>query len=157
MSQVLTNLSNVYRFWRITHLKISIYPNGQTTPLLVQYVPGGGSTGSGAADNTMESRFVACVSGSTAVPQHIVVSKDMLCDNLTPWFATQVDATDAYLDILGYVNVEGGTADNFLIRYEIDYEFKIPQHTDISFAVKQRPQEQRVAQPPLSRARVIWN
>ncbi len=148
LSNVMTELGSVYRYYRVTRLKFTIFPiPSSNSNIVAQWVAGGGSTTSGPADQSMESRRVMGISNTTAVPQHLIIERSDLVVT-TPWFVTDTDATDEYLDIQGYIHIEGTANEAFLTRIELDYEFKYPMATELALASAQRqlPQEQPVPQ-----------
>ena len=134
ISSVLTSLSAVYRYYRFTALKVQVFPlTSGVTKTLFQFVAGGGSTGSGAADGFMESKYTNVITRNQAVPSQITISRSDLIQN-QPWFITETDATDSYLDSPGALHFEAGTSDIITVRLTIDYEFKFSMATELSFS-----------------------
>jgi hypothetical protein len=123
ISGVMAALSAVYRWYRIKHLRVAVYPGSLSQAIVFQYVPGGGSSTSGASDGTMEGQRVGIISSSQTVPTIMIVDVAGLEGQLT-WYATQFDASDEYLETCGYIHFEGDTSQSFKVKYEIDYEFK---------------------------------
>ncbi len=138
ITNVTTNLANVYRYYRFTKIKFTLYPNS-TSNYTAQYLAGGGTTTYGAADDSKEGKIVMAVGSFQTIPGHMHIPFGDLC-NQTPWFVTDLDATDAYLDIVGYISIEMATSGSgtVLYRMEVDYEFKFPQHTEVSFLQTRR-------------------
>ncbi len=138
ITNVTTNLANVYRYYRFTRIKFTLYPNS-TSNYTAQYLAGGGTTTYGAADDSKEGKIVMAVGSFQTIPGHMHIPYEDLC-NQTPWFVTDLDATDAYLDIVGYISIEMASAGSgtVLYRIEVDYEFKFPQHTEVSFLQTKR-------------------
>ena len=134
ISSVLTSLSAVYRYYRFTGLKVQVFPlTSGVTKTLFQFVAGGGSSTSGAADANMESKYTSVITRNQAVPAQITVARSDLIQN-QPWFITETDATDLYLDTIGYLHFEAGTSDIVTVRLSIDYEFKYSMATELSFS-----------------------
>ena len=131
---VTTKLSSVYRYYRFTHLKFTVYPAGLNN-VTFQYVAGGGSDTAGAADNNMESKYVDVSTNAIAVPRSITVPREDLIQN-QPWFITELDATDPYLECIGTIFLEGTGTDAFACKLEVDYEFKFPMASELSLALK---------------------
>ncbi len=134
LSDVCDTLGTVYRFWRFTKLKMTLYPMASSNNnIIAQYVAGGGSTTAGAADGQQESKHVVVMTNTTAVPQSFVLNHGDLITN-QPWFITEVDATDSYLDVAGNIFFEGNGTESIQVKFDIDYEFKYAKHDELSLA-----------------------
>ncbi len=158
LTDVTTQLASVYRYYRFTKIKFTMYPN-TTSNFMAQYLAGGGSTTVGVADGQMESKLVTAVGAFLTVPQTMTITaKDML--NQVPWFVTDLDAVDEYIDTIGYIAVENSSASalQLLVRWEVDYEFKYPQHTEISVSKREaiRDKQSRTAAECKTTEKVVY-
>ena len=113
VDQTITNITNtlssIFRFYRFTHLTFELLPDSYTTPVVAQYVPGGGTTTSGAADTTQEGAKVIAISSSQSVPARMQLDRDDLL-NFCDWFVTEGDPSDIYLESHGSIFIESVTA-----------------------------------------------
>ena len=106
---------------------------GSNNNIVAQYVAGGGSTTAGAADGRQESKHVVVMTNTTAVPQSFTLQREDLITN-QPWFITELDATDEYLDVAGNIFMEGNGTESIQVKFEIDYEYKFAKHDELSLA-----------------------
>ena len=133
VSNVCDTLGTVYRYWRFTRLKFTLYPMASSNNNVVaQYVAGGGSTTAGAADGRQESKHVVVMTNTTAVPQSFTLQREDLITN-QPWFITELDS-DEYLDVAGNIFMEGNGTESIQVKFEIDYEYKFAKHDELSLA-----------------------
>ncbi len=130
ITSLTSSLSAVHRFYRFTDVVVEIIPASYSGLTMVQYVPGGGSTTPGPADGTLESLRATGLTAAQAVPARLHIPRKLLITN-QPWFVCQGDATDPYLDDMGYLNFEGTATDAIYIRIVVDYEFKNPMPTEL--------------------------
>ena len=131
LSNVTTTLSTIFRWYRFKKIKLTIYPGSRTAALHMQYVPGGGSTTPGAADQSMESEIVGVIAVGQTVPTSIVVNYEHL-RGLSDWYATEGDPNEIYLESQGVIRLEGAGTEGVLLKWELDYEFKESMATELA-------------------------
>ncbi len=127
------SLAAVHRFYRFTRMRVILLPNNYAANIYVQYVPGGGSSTAGAADDNIEAEFCAFMNAYTTVPQGIDVPRRALVTS-QPWFATNGDASDIYLDTMGQVNFESTGAVEVFFKLVIEYEYKDPLPSELGLS-----------------------
>jgi hypothetical protein len=134
LSNVLTTLSTIYRFYKLTKVKFSVLPSSAYSgPILAQFIPGGGSTTSGAANGVMESEIVLAHGINATVPTSMHLTHKHL-HGLTEWYVTEGDPNEIYLESQGVINLEGGASDLVYLKYEIDYQFKESMATELAMS-----------------------
>ncbi len=134
LTNITTELATVYRWYRITDLKVTLYPIATSQNNIVGgYVPGGNSTTASAADGNYQARKIIVITNTTQVPQRMHITRDELVV-AHPWYVTETDAVDPNADIQGYVQLEGNGTESFQIRFDIEYEFKYPKHDELAFS-----------------------
>ncbi len=150
MTNITDHLAQVYRYYRFTKLKFTFLPMATTNNNVVAvYVAGGGSSTTGAADNSAEAKYAICLTNTTQVPIVMSISREDLIQN-QPWFITETDATDAYLDIVGFLHIEGNGTEYFMLKTELEYEFKFPMSTELGALpprIKSREESRGVSNP----------
>jgi hypothetical protein len=80
----------------------------------------------------MEAKYTQVISNTTRIPIHMNIKRQDLIQN-QPWFITDLDAADEYLDTVGVIHFEGNGSEQFHVRLELDYEFKFPMAQELAF------------------------